>query len=378
MFENTLILVVAFVLGACDRKTSNAAPWPTPELVALMRSSQPTATGGATRARSAAAVVPQYVITGATPVDIWDATPPYDYQYDNSIVYTGRPDGLYYMWSCGTGDPNHGVPYDRIKLMKSNDGKVWTAPVVALEPSPRGLDWVAACNPTVFADASTGYWYMLYTAATHYLPSTGDDANAIFAARALDPNGPWEKWNGSGWGGNPMWVIPPDSNCDAPSNCYGTGEPSVVHTWGGVYVFWTQWNHAGSYEAVWVFHEGYDWPGQVAWGQLVGNKFLDSNGMHEGPWDVKLVVDNGLNKFMAIASVPYSDEPKVMILTTMAVTSTSTTPWSSRATSTNIQLVVRTRASSVGRVVSTATGIIRSSFAQRGRLPRIAPPAPVK
>ena len=59
------------------------------------------------------------------------------------------------------------------------------------------------------------------------------DCNKVYLARALKPDGPWEKWNGSSWGGNPHYVV------DYPeSSGFGCGEPSMVVVDDTIYLYY--------------------------------------------------------------------------------------------------------------------------------------------
>ena len=56
--------------------------------------------------------------------------------------------------------------------------------------------------------------------------------------RSKNPNGPWEKWNGSSWGGNnPMPIV---TYTGTPKK-FGVGEPSMVVLDNTVYINYS-WN----------------------------------------------------------------------------------------------------------------------------------------
>lgn len=122
--------------------------------------------------------------------------------------------------------------WDQISYQHSNDGgKTWTAETFTLRPTEFSRDGLSCCDPGV---AKWGeYYYLGYTSTED---ERGTDNN-VFVARSKNPDGPWEKWNGNGWGGNPEPVIlyhgvgNPDK--------FGAGEPCFVVVDGTVYFYYT-------------------------------------------------------------------------------------------------------------------------------------------
>lgn len=128
------------------------------------------------------------------------------------------------------------VYWDKIVYMHSDDGgKNWSEEVNSLLPTEGSRDALSCCDPG--AACWGGYYYIGYT-------STENKAgryNHVYMARSKKPDGPWEKWNGNGWGGNnPQPVVTFEG---APS-AFGAGEPCMVVVDGTIYLYysWNDWN----------------------------------------------------------------------------------------------------------------------------------------
>jgi len=128
------------------------------------------------------------------------------------------------------------VFWDQITYQHSDDGgKTWTKEIDCLQPNEFGEDHYSNCDPGV---AKWGGWY--YIGYTSTLDTRGTDNN-VYVARSKNPQGPWDKWNGNGWGGNPAPVIL-YHGIGNPDN-YGAGEPCMVVVDDVVY-FYYSWNDA--------------------------------------------------------------------------------------------------------------------------------------
>lgn len=122
--------------------------------------------------------------------------------------------------------------WDKITYQHSDDGgKTWTDEVTALKPTEFSLDALSCCDPGV---AKWGGWY--YIGYTSTEDGRGTDNN-VFVARSKNPDGPWEKWNGEGWGGKPKPVIQ-YHGIGNPDN-FGAGEPCFVVVDGTVYLYYS-------------------------------------------------------------------------------------------------------------------------------------------
>ena len=132
-------------------------------------------------------------------------------------------------------DTEGGLFWDCVSHRRSTDGgKTWSPESKTLLPTAGSLDGIACCDPGV---ACWGGWY--YIAYTSTLDRRGTD-NDVYVARGKTPEGPWEKWNGSGWGGD---NVAPVIDYDASPDHYGAGEPCFVVLDDVVY-FYYSWNEA--------------------------------------------------------------------------------------------------------------------------------------
>jgi len=128
--------------------------------------------------------------------------------------------------------------WDQISYQHSGDGgKTWTTEVNTLIPTEFSEDALSCCDPGVAKWG--GYYYLGYTSTE----DQGGIDNNVFVARSKNPDGPWEKWNGTGWGGNPKPVIQ-YHGVGNPKN-WGAGEPCFVVVDNTVY-FYYSWNDPGS------------------------------------------------------------------------------------------------------------------------------------
>ncbi len=174
------------------------------------------------------------------------------------------------------------------------ESKQWSDEIAVLHPTPDSMDWLSCCDPGV--TYFNGYYYLGYT-------STIDDTytgvrNNVFVARSKNPDGPYEKWNGSGWGGNPQPIIYFDETADR----FGAGEPSFVERDGTLYIYytWSSRNSGGTAirqtRVATADAASENWPATIEYqGVAITNK-SDSNDSA----DVKYIEDYG--KFIAICT----------------------------------------------------------------------------
>jgi len=149
---------------------------------------------------------------------------PPDYRYGPSILV--HPDGRIDMFTCSPAGVKDVWDYIRYRR-STNGGFTWTPDVVALGPSPGTRDHLSTCDPG--AVMINGRYYLGYTSTED---SRGTN-NQVYVARANAPEGPYEKWDGSGWGGPPQPII---TYSDDPGS-YGAGEPSLVLVGKKLYVY---------------------------------------------------------------------------------------------------------------------------------------------
>ena len=107
--------------------------------------------------------------------------------------------------------------------------------VAAVQPTGDSWDRLSCCDPA--AVYFGGYYYLGYTSTV----DMGGVRNNVYIARSRTPDGPYEKWNGNGWGGDPYPVIYYDGNASE----FGAGEPAMVVVGGNIYLYYT-WKSAKS------------------------------------------------------------------------------------------------------------------------------------
>ncbi|MBR5514968.1 MAG: hypothetical protein IKU52_02050 [Clostridia bacterium] len=115
-------------------------------------------------------------------------------------------------------------------VYKHFDGKEWSEEKCVLQPTPNALDHYSCCDPG--AIYTNGYYYLGYTSTLN----ENQADNNLFVARSKNPDGPFEKWNGEGWGGNdpvPLVYFSEDQSL------WGIGEASFVELNGTLYIYYT-------------------------------------------------------------------------------------------------------------------------------------------
>ena len=138
------------------------------------------------------------------------------HRYGPSIMI--NPDKSVDLWFASTGGEGE---WDWIRHRRSLDnGKTWSEETIVLRPTPDSKDRMSVCDPGVI---KIGDFYYLGVTAVY------DDKgrhNHVFVARSKSPTGPFEKWDGQGWGGSPEPII----QFSGPKDSWGAGEPSfIVH-----------------------------------------------------------------------------------------------------------------------------------------------------
>jgi len=128
-------------------------------------------------------------------------------------------------------DSENGLYWDSVSHRHSTDGgKTWGPETKTLNPTSGSRDAISCCDPGVACWG--GYYYIGYTST---MDIRGTD-NDVYVARGKTPTGPWEKWNGSGWGGT---NVTPVIDYDASPDHYGAGEPCIVVVDNVVYFYYS-------------------------------------------------------------------------------------------------------------------------------------------
>lgn len=147
------------------------------------------------------------------------------WRYGPSYIYYG--DGRVDAYFASGGDSGE---WDRITHRSStDDGKTWGPEKIVVYPTPDSMDGHSCCDPdVVYFD---GYYYLGYTSTLN----DGGYCNNVFVARSKNPDGPFEKWNGSGWGGAPVPIF----YFEQSYGYWGIGEPSMIELNGTLYIYYT-------------------------------------------------------------------------------------------------------------------------------------------
>ncbi len=180
--------------------------------------------------------------------------------------------------------------WDWIMYRHSPDGgKTWTDEKAVLKPTPDSPDFYSCCDPGVVKIG--GYYYLGYTSTTN---KDGVDNN-VFVARSKTPDGPYEKWNGSGWGGKPVPIVDYTGDVSA----FGAGEPSFIVKGDTLYIYYT-WKDAGINRTQVAVADATDenWPLTM---EDKGVAIDYRNYMSADSADVKYIEDYG--KFVAINTI---------------------------------------------------------------------------
>lgn len=167
------------------------------------------------------------------------------YRYGPSIMQYG--DGKIDAWFASPGAAGEA---DWFTYKHSeDDGETWSREVVVLTPTADSLDFFSVCDPAVIRFG--GYYYIGYTSTI--FANGGGVCNNGFVARSKNPDGPFYKWTGSGWGeertvreadgtecvlrwmGKPAPVI----YYDEPWQNWGAGEFSFVKVGDVLYIYYT-------------------------------------------------------------------------------------------------------------------------------------------
>ena len=157
-----------------------------------------------------------------------------DYRYSPSIMLDDK--GGIDAWFASPGDGTD--EYDWITYRHSDDnGNTWTDEKVVLAPTPFTADLLSICDPDVFY--YDGYYYMGYTSTID--KNQKGLCNSLFLARSKNPDGPYEKWNGQGWGGAPVPIV----YFNGIEIGWGCGEPSFVILDDTIYVYSTRDSYSG-------------------------------------------------------------------------------------------------------------------------------------
>ncbi len=224
-----------------------------------------------------------------------------DYRYGPSMIL--NEDGSIDAWFSAPGDGSR--EFDWITYRHSDDdGQTWTDEKAAISPSPASPDALSTCDPDVFY--YDGFYYMGYTATINRRAK--GLCNSVFLARSIDPAGPYEKWNGHGWGGSPVPII----YYDGIEIGWGSGEPSFVVVDDTIYVYSTKDGYSGVPDRIRVTEvrtadiTNEDWPNNLefrGYAVIRNDTPKDSNDYKyrdSDSWDVAYLEES--QKFIAVST----------------------------------------------------------------------------
>ncbi len=147
----------------------------------------------------------------------------------------------------------NGYNVDRFTYRKSTDGgNTWSKEQDALFSTEGTKDSWSVCDPG--AAYFDGWYYLGYTSTEN---TDGYD-NHAYVCRSKSPVGPWYKWNGSGWGGDPEPVV----KYTGPAGFWGVGEPSIVVVDDTIYFYYT-WAELDMVTYVATAPRTEDWPAHL-------------------------------------------------------------------------------------------------------------------
>lgn len=203
------------------------------------------------------------------------------YRYGPSIMK--NEDGSYDAWFSSPG--NSGSQWDWIAYRHSDDGTDWSEEEIVMRPTPGSKDQCSVCDPAMIYFG--GYYYLGYTATDYY--AGNGSYNMAFVARSENSDGPFEKWNGSSWGGDPEPIIYYDGGQDN----WGIGEVSFVIKDEDLFIYYTYIDVRDSYIGLFKADLCDDWPSTMRnKGPVLYRSQMDS---------VEVVYDETLDTFLAFS-----------------------------------------------------------------------------
>ncbi len=216
--------------------------------------------------------------------DIYRLTDGIGWGYRYGCTYLYNEDGTVDAYFARVG--NASTEWDWIAYRHSPDGGVtWEPERVVLTPTQGSMDHFSNCDPGVVF--FNGYYYLGYTST---LNSAGA-CNNLFVARSKTPDGPFEKWNGSGWGG---YEPEPFIYHDERYGQWGIGEVAFVELNGTLYIYYTHMGDYGDYTMVATADAANEnWPAALEYHGIACRKSTDSI-------DIKYVEEWG--KFIGVGT----------------------------------------------------------------------------
>ena len=224
------------------------------------------------------------------------------YRYGPTIMVE---DGVCHAWFASPGDCYEA---DWFTYRKSTDGgKTWTDEKVVMYPVPDSMDWFSVCDPAVIKYGE--YYYIGYTSTV--FANGGGVCNNGFIGRSKSPTGPFERWNGAGWGehretanGTLHWQGKPSPVIyyDEDWHNWGAGEFSFVIKDETIYIYYT-WtskdrdgNPIGETRVATANITDENWPGKLTYYGMASKRTGGGNDSYD------VVYCEDLDKFIALST----------------------------------------------------------------------------
>ena len=203
------------------------------------------------------------------------------YRYGPSILK--YEDGSMDAWFSSPG--NNYSEWDWITYRHSDDGISWSEEELVLKPTPGSKDQCSVCDPgVIYFD---GWYYLAYTSTAD--AGGGGANNSAFVCRSRYPDGPFEKWNGNGWGGDPEPIIAYEGDPEG----WGIGEISFVIKDEDLYIYYSSMDVNGGCTALYKADLVENWPATMRY----KNDVLPRD--HQDSLDV--AYDDELEMFLAFS-----------------------------------------------------------------------------
>ena len=224
------------------------------------------------------------------------------YRYGPSIMVEGN---VCHAWFASPGD---GCEADWFTYRRSEDGgKTWSDERVVMKPVPDSMDWFSVCDPAVI---KYGEWYYMGYTSTIFA-NGGGICNNGFISRSRSPEGPFERWTGTGWGetretetGTLHWMGSPAPIIyyDEDWHNWGAGELSFVIKDDVLYIYYTWTSKDADGKGISetrvatadITNE--NWPAHIRWQGTAVARTLPGNDSYD------VVYCEDLQKFIALST----------------------------------------------------------------------------
>ncbi|MBQ4206739.1 MAG: hypothetical protein II621_00370, partial [Clostridia bacterium] len=217
------------------------------------------------------------------------------YRYGPSMIL--NEDGSIDLWSAANGTYGFWDAIAYTRLYK--DGKIRGKETFVVKPTPGSQDDLSCCDPGVIKFG--GYYYVGYTST---MDERGVD-NDVYVARSKKPGGPYEKWDGKGWGGDPVPLL----DWQGDPNVGGAMEPAFVLMGDTLYIY-SNWGGPVLVSTADATDE--NWPATVVMrGEAIPDTYGDIGDVGDSK-DVKYV--DAFGRFVAVCTTRrFSDESYVSV-----------------------------------------------------------------